>query len=78
MPLMDFFVWGQDEEGIHSIHNNTYESGRPFGNANLIVYMAANFLHRSKYDLRKVDANCPSLPEVTVMIRGVDVNDQTF
>ncbi len=78
MPLMDFFVWGMDDEGIHSIHDNTYETGRPYGNANLIVYMAANFLHRSKYDLGKVDASYPSLPEVTVMIRGVDVNDQTF
>ena len=75
MPRMDFFVWGMDDEGIH---DNTYETGRAFGNANLIVYMAANFLHRSKYDLGKMDASYPSLPEVTVIIGGVDVNDQTF
>jgi len=78
MPLPNFFLWGIEEGGRHSIHDNVYEANPPFGNANLIMYFAARWLHKPSLSMKDASETYPSLGPVSVVIRGVDVNDQTF
>lgn len=78
MPLANFFLWGIEDGGRHSIHDNVFEANPPFGNANLITYFAARWFHKPSLSMKDASETYPSLPPVSVVIRGVDVDDQTF
>ncbi len=71
LPLMDYFVFGQNETESLAIHDNTHMDGvRPFGNANLIMQVLLPFLHRAKFDMTEYQKSYRALPPVDVIIRG--------
>ncbi|WP_025897949.1 parallel beta-helix domain-containing protein [Sneathiella glossodoripedis] len=71
LPLMDYFVFGQDEEHKLAIHDNIHLDGvRPFGNANLIMHVIAPIFHKAHYDMSPYQKSYPPLPPVEVIIRG--------
>lgn len=78
MPLMNYFLTGADSEVRQSIHDNTFVDGKPYGNANLIMFFAARQFHKPWFDIGSMNASYEPLPAVSVIIRGVDVDAQVF
>jgi parallel beta-helix repeat protein len=71
LPLLDYFIFGQDEEHSLALHDNEHLEGiRPFGNANLIMQVIAPIFHKASYDMSPYAKSYPSLPSVEVVIRG--------
>jgi parallel beta-helix repeat protein len=71
LPIVDYLFFGQDEDDQLAIHDNEHSDGvRPYGNANMIMHVLAPFLHSPDFDASAYQKSYPSLPPVTVTIRG--------
>lgn len=74
MPLWRWFTVGMAAEDQFSIHDNTFASDTPYGNADFVGYFALTWLHSVGRDMAEHSATLAPLAPVQVIIRGRDVS----
>lgn len=74
MPIWHYMTFGPRRANASSVHNNIHDSDAQYANLDFIGWFGP-FMHNLGQNASEHDADLVPLPEVQVIIRGMDVSD---